>query len=88
MLNFNVSLISDYSIIRTFKINSMKLRSLLMFLGCFFGGIGGLGYWYSMASISGNFETGSNLFSAVLYGIFIGIFIADFLSQGTSRKEA
>jgi hypothetical protein len=62
----------------------MKLRSLLMFLGCLLGGVGGLGY----SAISGKFEIGSDLFSIVLYGIFIGLFFADFLSQGMSRKEA
>ena len=62
----------------------MKLRSLLMFLGCLFGGAGGLGY----SAIYGNLEMGSDLFSVVLYGIFIGLFLADLLSQGMSRKEA
>lgn len=60
----------------------MKLRSLLMFLGCLFGGIGGLGY----SAISGNMEIGSDLFSVVLYGIFIGIFFADLISQGIIKQ--
>jgi hypothetical protein len=55
-----------------------------MFLGCLLGGVGGLGY----SAVSGNFETGYNLFSVVLYGVFIGLFVADLLSQGMSRKEA
>ena len=59
------------------KLIIMKLRSLLMFLGCFLGGVGGLGY----SAISGSLEIGSDLFSVVLYGVFIGLFFADFLSQ-------
>jgi len=62
----------------------MNIRSLLMFLGCLLGGIGGLGY----SAVSGSFETGSNLLSVVLYGVFIGLFLADLLSQGMSKKEA
>lgn len=66
----------------------MKFRSLLMFVGCLFGGLGGVLYWYSTTCLSGDCETGTNLFSIVLYGVFIGLFFADFLSQGMTRKEA
>lgn len=62
----------------------MKLRSLLMFLGCLFGGVGGLGF----VAVSGKLEIGPSLFSTVLYGVFIGLFVADFLSLGMSKKEA
>lgn len=55
----------------------MKLRSLLMFLGCLLGGVGGLSY----LAISGSLEMGSDLFSVVFYGVFIGLFFADLLSQ-------
>ena len=66
----------------------MKFRSLIMFFGCFLGGLGGLVYWYISTCASGDCELGSSLFSDALYGVFIGLFFADFLSQGMSRKEA
>lgn len=59
----------------------MKLRSLLMFLGCLFGGLGATLYWYSTSCSSGNCEMESNFFSVILYGLFIGLFFADLLSQ-------
>jgi hypothetical protein len=66
----------------------MKLKSVFMFLGCLLGGLGGFVYWYGTTCISGDCEIGSNLFSVVLYGVFIGLFVADFISQGFSKKEA
>lgn len=65
----------------------MNLRSVLMFLGSLVGSVGGLGYWYVSSGVSGNHETGSNLVSAILYGLFIGIFVADLLSQGITTKK-
>ncbi len=60
----------------------MKLRSLLMFLGSLFGGIGGLSY----SAFSGNLEIGPDFFLVILYGVFIGIFFADLISQGFIKQ--
>lgn len=58
----------------------MKLRTILMFLGCLVGGLGGTLYWYNAAN--------SNFFNSILYGMFIGIVVADILAQGDTKKEA
>jgi hypothetical protein len=64
----------------------MKLRSLLMFLGSLVGALGGVLYWYTSQCVSGNCELGSALFSTLLYGVFIGLFLADLLSQGIVKQ--
>ncbi len=61
----------------------MKLRSFLMFLGCLIGGFAGIVYWYVT---SGSSEMSSNLSSVVLYGVFIGLFFADLLTQGIIKQ--
>ncbi len=62
----------------------MSGKSIVMFLGCLIGGLIGLAY----AVVAAKVEMGPNLFSTVLYGVFIGLFVADFLSLGMSKKEA
>ncbi len=66
----------------------MKFRSIFMFVGCVLGGLISFVYWYSNNCISAQCEMGSNLFSVILYGVFIGLFCADFITQGISKKEA
>lgn len=61
---------------------------MVMFLGCILGGAGGILYWYITACNSGECETSSNLFSVIIYGVFIGLFLADLISQGMEKKEA
>ncbi len=59
-----------------------------MFFGCFLGGLGGFIYWYISICVATECEISSTVFSNALYGVFIGLFIADFLSQGMIKKEA
>ncbi|MCG3167451.1 MAG: hypothetical protein POELPBGB_03243 [Bacteroidia bacterium] len=66
----------------------MKLKSMVMLLGSILGAAASVVYWYSTSCVSAECETSSNLVSIILYGIFIGLFVADLISQGMDRKEA
>ena len=61
---------------------------MVMFLGCILGGLGSLVYWYVTACVSGECDAGSNFFSVIIYGVFIGLFVADLISQGIGKNEA
>lgn len=59
----------------------MKFRTVLMFLASIIGAGAAGFYWY--ISESGSL---SNMFSVILYGVIVGLFVGDLLSQPLANK--